>query len=1298
MAAVHMPGPPSQPTHLAAAPSALVTVAGFFSVAAQTLAFRAFFEQFEGTELGVAAFFLSWLFWVSVGALIGRVGGERASWPGVAAGAVAQAAALTLQMEGIGRARIWAGIGAQEVFPLLRLLPWALALNAPVSLATGWIFTRACGAARCAGEGAVARVYMLESFGGAAGGIATTVALALGAADETVVASAAALLVATAAAAAPRRPLRTAAPLAAMALLTALALRLDRAWAAQRDRAVWTRLMPGGDYGGRIATAQGIYRYGRYKGTTVVLFGNSVLETVEPDDAALATVALHLAAAPHARRILVAGGGDWTLATAFLRLAGVDKVVWAPSDPEYPLVIAALVPRDRLPDPARFEVVQRDLRAWLAEPGVPFDLIVLEHPDPVTLSLHRYFTREFLRLVQRRLAEGGVASLRFSGGANYLGPELVRMGASIIATAESVFRHSLLRPGDESRLLLTDRLSGFAPPSRMARSFAAIPDSERIAPPEAVLHAFPPRRAERQMELYETYRQRWGDDELVWSDRRPAALNVALALALKQAGHPAAAAWMTTAARPAAWAVGVAGALAAMVRLARRRKARDGLPGCASSADVSLMIGAIGACGMATGITLMCAWQTWHGGLFIHVGLLSSLFMLGLWAGAALAERYLSRLGIETAAAEAVRQAGRLIAAVAFLHLVALGAFSLTGREHGRPVLAGAMLAGGLLGGAYIPAALRRLGPQPAASLGARLEFFDNVGGMAGGVALALFVLPGLGIFGAAGVLAAWVLCAFPAIRPSPLAAGGRDGVDVWGPRIGALTAWALCVAAVFTVLHRAESAKEAGDPLAAAARELLPASAERIELGGRTGRSVPVFVAPDRAAPERYCFAASDFAPLALGYAGPIDVAISLDRAGVVQGVRVLRSRETPRYFARLEGWFGALAGWRAVRSGERPPVDAVSGATVSSRAILETVQAASIAFSAAAGLGSAADGHERRVRIPLETWVLGASALLALLLRRRTLPVLGRRLAMAAVVAGLGIALNVQMSVVHIGAWCSYPWAVPSFGLAFILPFAVPLFVALFGNLYCGWLCPFGALQELTLALRPSRWRWEPPPKAWRWGRHLKYAVLVAAVVAFLADPELRADELDPLAVVFGGSATPAMGALIFGLLASSWAIPRFWCRMLCPVGAWLSVISAARPLARWWPRVLPRRCDLGVRSPHDLDCLLCDRCRLREAEPRCETPSRARAALAAALILAALAALVTLCVHRAAVWRASEVEEPRRQGGVAIDAGALRRIRERQRAGSLSEREAMYYRVEEPEPSAPEGGRRRRRRGGR
>ncbi|MCX6995891.1 MAG: hypothetical protein NTV49_02105, partial [Kiritimatiellaeota bacterium] len=169
----------------AAVPLAL----GFFALAAQTLLFRDFLAAFEGHELVLGLFFSSWLAWLAVGAWAGR---SRAAW--VEGGLrhldlllLAYLPVFALQQELLQSARALTAVPAYELFPWLRMLAVAVPANAPVSLLTGFLFTLACRWPPLAGADLpVARVYIWESLGGAAGAAAATLALAAGQAEETV--------------------------------------------------------------------------------------------------------------------------------------------------------------------------------------------------------------------------------------------------------------------------------------------------------------------------------------------------------------------------------------------------------------------------------------------------------------------------------------------------------------------------------------------------------------------------------------------------------------------------------------------------------------------------------------------------------------------------------------------------------------------------------------------------------------------------------------------------------------------------------------------------------------------------------------------------------------------------------------------------------------------------------------------------------------------------------------------------------------------------------------------------------
>jgi polyferredoxin len=191
-------------------------------------------------------------------------------------------------------------------------------------------------------------------------------------------------------------------------------------------------------------------------------------------------------------------------------------------------------------------------------------------------------------------------------------------------------------------------------------------------------------------------------------------------------------------------------------------------------------------------------------------------------------------------------------------------------------------------------------------------------------------------------------------------------------------------------------------------------------------------------------------------------------------------------------------------------------------------------------------------------------------------------------------GLLLNVQYSTQQVvallsgnlpGAWLSGP---------LFLVLAVPAIVLLFGNVYCGYVCPFGALQELVGDLRPASLATDPAKQVWRYGRAVKYALLLLLLVLFALTRDYGVLSADPLITVF--STLRDWPVLVMGIiiLAFSVVFRRFWCRNLCPAGAFLALLCGAKFLPTLAPPSGPARCDLGVRAASELDCICCDRCK--------------------------------------------------------------------------------------------------------
>jgi NosR/NirI family transcriptional regulator, nitrous oxide reductase regulator len=146
----------------------------------------------------------------------------------------------------------------------------------------------------------------------------------------------------------------------------------------------------------------------------------------------------------------------------------------------------------------------------------------------------------------------------------------------------------------------------------------------------------------------------------------------------------------------------------------------------------------------------------------------------------------------------------------------------------------------------------------------------------------------------------------------------------------------------------------------------------------------------------------------------------------------------------------------------------------------------------------------------------------------------------------------------------------------LVFILWFAVAAGMLFWGRgAFCGWLCPFGSLQELTnhlgrrLGVPQLKVPWGLNERLWP----LKYVIFLCLFgLSFysLAEAE-RLSEVEPFktAIVLGFVRSWPFVAFAVALLVAGLFVERFFCRYLCPLGAALAIPGRLRMfdwLKRW------------------------------------------------------------------------------------------------------------------------------------
>jgi NosR/NirI family transcriptional regulator, nitrous oxide reductase regulator len=205
--------------------------------------------------------------------------------------------------------------------------------------------------------------------------------------------------------------------------------------------------------------------------------------------------------------------------------------------------------------------------------------------------------------------------------------------------------------------------------------------------------------------------------------------------------------------------------------------------------------------------------------------------------------------------------------------------------------------------------------------------------------------------------------------------------------------------------------------------------------------------------------------------------------------------------------------------------------------------------------------------------------------------------------VLVWLGWTAGVQLSIVNVMNYVQAPFSPVDLGFYLAEPLMVIVAgytlvsVVLIGRgVFCGWLCPFGALQELlgevSRALRVPQWN---PPVAlekrlWM-GKYIAAAVVLALAMTQI-DAAGATLEIEPFKTAITTKFTRAWPYVFYAgaLLAIGLFSERAYCRFLCPLGGVLAFLDRLHLL-----NLLKRRPECG--SP----CHLCERgCPVRAIEP--------------------------------------------------------------------------------------------------
>ncbi|SCX95941.1 4Fe-4S binding domain-containing protein [Desulfoluna spongiiphila] len=303
-------------------------------------------------------------------------------------------------------------------------------------------------------------------------------------------------------------------------------------------------------------------------------------------------------------------------------------------------------------------------------------------------------------------------------------------------------------------------------------------------------------------------------------------------------------------------------------------------------------------------------------------------------------------------------------------------------------------------------------------------------------------------------------------------------------------------------------------------------------------------------------------------GYGGPMNVAVATDLDGKITGLAVIRHRETPEWFKRVQesDYFSCFIGKKFSDPfvlGD--DIDGISGATYTSRAV------------ARASLEGSRFVAENNLDLPVPARKPAQVAFgppEGVLLLLFALGFLGRRksfrhkkkvrwlsMLTGMIILGFMYTNPLTLSLVNkmlLGFWPDWHthlyWYVLLGGILFCL-------VSSGKNPYCEWFCPFGAAQECLGTIGGAKAHAVPRYKfVLMWlQRGLALAAILIAMV--YRNPGISSYEIFGTLFDLKGS---ILQFFLLGLVVlASLFVRRPWCRYLCPIKP---IESLIRFLRKW------------------------------------------------------------------------------------------------------------------------------------
>jgi spermidine synthase len=150
---------------------------------------------------------------------------------------------------------------------------------------------------------------------------------------------------------------------------------------------------------------------------------------------------------PSPESVLLISGGLAGLTEEILKYSSVKQIDYMEIDPA---VIDLGRKYTSFLDDQRIRIIQGDARLNLRRIRNKYDVAIISLPEPSSIQLNRYYTAEFLGQIRKNLSDSGVLTLSLPPTFNYMNEGAVIMNSSLFNTCKELFRYVKIFPGEKN--------------------------------------------------------------------------------------------------------------------------------------------------------------------------------------------------------------------------------------------------------------------------------------------------------------------------------------------------------------------------------------------------------------------------------------------------------------------------------------------------------------------------------------------------------------------------------------------------------------------------------------------------------------------------------------------------------------------------------------------------------------------------------------------------------------------------------------------------------------------------------